>query len=196
MTKKLKTSSDKRTTAGANPGKKEGDKMKAILMDSYDILEEREIENLIQLEELNRQAKEATDGNLHWVVNQASRGQYRRERREMSMLDLKELSREELIALKEQIEALLAQTQENKLQVELEYNRYKGTGKCWAARVDPDTRKILGFVDAESVVATDRNKGYKVFLLPDGHYLLCETGSKSQDSRNYVQVEAGESRPF
>jgi hypothetical protein len=46
--------------------------MKAILVEGCNVLEEREIEDLSQLEELNRQAKEATDCNLHWVVREAN----------------------------------------------------------------------------------------------------------------------------
>ena len=106
------------------------------------------------------------------------------------------MTNEELMETKLQIEGLLALRLPHKLQVELEYNLYKGTGKCWAARVDPTTKKILGFVDAESVVKTDRNKGYKVFLLADGYYLTCEAGTKTRDSRSYIKVSNGETENF
>lgn len=111
-------------------------------------------------------------------------------------MELKEMTREELVTLRAQIDDLLADMQENKLLVELAYHGYKGTGKCWAAKVDPQTKKILGFVDAESVVKDGKYTGYKTFYLADGHYLLCETGTKSQDSRRYVKVTDGETEGF
>ena len=113
------------------------------------------------------------------------------------MKELKEMTREELLTLKAEIESLLAaSSQGNKVLVELSYHQYKGTGKCWAAQVAPDTKKILGFVDAESNIRDGKYEGKKTFYLVDGYYLLCETGSKSQDKRRYVQVVDGEMQPF
>ena len=40
--------------------------MKALLMDGRDVLAEQEISGPEELEELNRRAREATDGNLGW----------------------------------------------------------------------------------------------------------------------------------
>ncbi|HBK69850.1 MAG TPA: hypothetical protein DDZ91_14505 [Firmicutes bacterium] len=110
--------------------------------------------------------------------------------------NLKEMSRGELTALRQQINELLAGMQENKLKAELSYHRYKGSGKAWVSKVDSDTKKILGFVDAESNVKTDTYRGYKVFLLPDEFYLFCSEGTKSRDSRRYVEISNGEEKSF
>jgi hypothetical protein len=41
--------------------------MKVILTDGTENFESREINDIAELEDLNRKAKEATDGNLYWV---------------------------------------------------------------------------------------------------------------------------------
>jgi hypothetical protein len=75
--------------------------------------------------------------------------------------------------------------------IELSYNSCKGTGKCWIAKVDPETKKILNFIDAESRQPRDGFSGQKTFSLPliEGNcYLTCESGSKSKDDRTYYKV--------
>lgn len=111
-------------------------------------------------------------------------------------MDLEKMTREEILELRAKIDEILARTQETKYRVELGYNQYKGSGKCWVAKVGPDTKKILGFIDAESVIKRDNYSGRKVFLLPDGHYLFNEEGSKKSDSRRYVRIENGEEKEF
>ena len=110
-------------------------------------------------------------------------------------MELNELTLEELIELREKVEQAIEKCSEdnsNKYQLELNYNHYKGTGKCWVAHVDKKTKKILKFVNAESNVKNDKYKGYKIFLLRDGYYLSCETGTKSNDKRQYFEIVNGE----
>ena len=76
--------------------------------------------------------------------------------------------------------------------VELRYNQYYGSGKCWVAEVDKKTKKILNFIDAESVEKRDWYSGKKIFKLKDGYYLFNQEGSKSNDNREYFQVKNGE----
>lgn len=78
--------------------------------------------------------------------------------------------------------------------MELAYNAYKGTGKCWIAKVDPITKEKLGFLEATARDPRDKYSGTKTFSVPleDGAmYLFCETGSKSSDSRYYRKVVNG-----
>lgn len=107
---------------------------------------------------------------------------------ELKTLDLKQLLELEA-EIKKEIEI---KRTGKKYQLELNYNRYKGSGKCWVAEVDLDTKKILGFIDSESNIKHDNYKGYKVFLLKDGNYLSCETGTKSCDNREYFKIINGE----
>jgi hypothetical protein len=44
--------------------------MKAILTDGYEVFEEREVESLEELTKLNRQANEASDGNIVWQTEE------------------------------------------------------------------------------------------------------------------------------
>lgn len=77
--------------------------------------------------------------------------------------------------------------------VELSYNAYKGTGKAWIAEIDPGTRKILGFLDAESSEKSGY-KGTKRFLVPliEGKcYKTREEGTKSCDTDRIYLVEDG-----
>jgi hypothetical protein len=60
------------------------------------------------------------------------------------------------------------------------------------ANVNEDTKKILGFVDAESHIKHGTYKGDKVFLLKDGYYLSCEEMTKSSDKRTYFKILNGE----
>jgi len=78
--------------------------------------------------------------------------------------------------------------------IKLSYNRYKGSGKCWIAQVDERTKKIQGFINAESVQKRDSYSGQKTFEVPlteGACYLFCESGTKSSDSRHYKKVENG-----
>lgn len=113
------------------------------------------------------------------------------------MINLKGLSAEELKNLIEQATIELnSRPTTKKLIVTLEYNKYKGSGKCWIANVDPQTKKILGFLNAESVQETGMNKGKKTFSVPDGHYLFCQSDSGSSDSKKYYRVQGGEKTEF
>ena len=114
------------------------------------------------------------------------------ERRIYMLENLKDLSVSELESLKNQIEIEIAQRSGNKHLLHLSYNQYKGSGKCWVARINPETKKILGFVDAESVQKDGNYKGEKTYELIDGNYLSCESGSKSTDNRTYFQIKDGE----
>ncbi len=80
--------------------------------------------------------------------------------------------------------------------VDLEYNQFKGSGKCWIAMVDSNTKKILSFVNAESVQKNGNTKGFKTFKVCDGYYLSCETGTKSYDRREYFRVKDGKIQEF
>lgn len=113
-------------------------------------------------------------------------------------MNINNMNLEELLELKQQIEVLMKEKQNTvePLIIELYFNRYKGSGKCWIANVDPKTKKILNFVDAESVQKRDSYSGKKTFAVTDGYYLFCESGSKSTDSRIYYKVENGEMIQF
>lgn len=111
-------------------------------------------------------------------------------------MNLENLTLAELEALRDEIDAHIAQKKPSKLIVELDYNKYKGSGKCWIAKVDPDTKKIQGFLDAESVQPRDNYSGKKTFVLFDGYYLFCQSGSKSTDSRNYYRIKNGIKEEF
>lgn len=110
--------------------------------------------------------------------------------------NLKEMTNEELKSLLSEIQAELAnRTANNSKIVELSYNKYKGTGKCWIASIVKETKKIVSFLEAESVQPRDNYSGKKTFSVPliEGKsYLFCESGSKSTDSRDYYTVENGE----
>lgn len=107
-------------------------------------------------------------------------------------MDLKNMKTEELLALQEAIQKEL-NNRSGKVIVELGYHKYKGTGKCWVAEIDPATKKKLGFVDAVGHEYIDKYRGVKTFELQEGKtYELCETGTKSNDSRRIVTVIGGE----
>jgi len=42
--------------------------MKAVLSDGAEVFKVREIDDIVELEELNRRATEATGGNLFWFL--------------------------------------------------------------------------------------------------------------------------------
>lgn len=114
----------------------------------------------------------------------------------IATVDLKSLSTPELCALFGEVEQEIARRRENKREVvSLSYNHYKGSGKCWIARVDSATKKIIDFLQSESVQRRDNYSGQKTFSVPitEGTcYLFCESGSKSNDSRSYRKVINGE----
>jgi len=98
---------------------------------------------------------------------------------------------EELIAMKTAIEEELKK-RNGKVVIKLNFNQYKGTGKCWVAIIDPATKEKLGFVNAISVNKTSTYKGEKVFELEEGKtYMTNEAGSKSSDDRKIVVVSEG-----
>lgn len=107
--------------------------------------------------------------------------------------DLKELEIDDLFKVKDElIKVINSKRTSSKYKLELAYNQYRGSGKCWVANVDTDTKKILNFINCESNVKEEQYKGYKVFLLEDGYYLSCETGTKSNDKRAYFEIKNGE----
>ena len=48
--------------------------MKAVLTDGAEVFKVREIDGIAELEELNRRATEATDGNLFWILEPEKTG--------------------------------------------------------------------------------------------------------------------------
>jgi hypothetical protein len=77
----------------------------------------------------------------------------------------------------------------------LSYNTYKGTGKCWIAIINPKTKKILSFLNTESIQKRDKYSGQKTFEIPlkEGQaYQIRETGSKSSDHNEYLIVQNGQ----
>ena len=106
-------------------------------------------------------------------------------------MNFEDMSLEDLIKLKEKIETLISQKQEKKVVITLSYNHYKGSGKCWVAKIEPNTKKILNFVNAVGVDKRDNYRGTKNFELSDGYYLRCQEGSKKNDDRKYFQILSG-----
>ena len=79
--------------------------------------------------------------------------------------------------------------------LELEANYYKGSGKCWCAKVDPKTKKILEFLTPENVEKKEGfnyklTKTFKIF--EDGCYKARTENTKSFDLDFYFTVENGE----
>lgn len=111
--------------------------------------------------------------------------------------EIKQLSLEELIVIKEIVDSLVDSLIEHKaIVIELEFNQFKGSGKCWVAKVDAKTKKVLSFIDAESNQRIGNTKGYKTFVLKDGRYLSCETGTKSYDKKECFRVKDGQVLEF
>lgn len=107
------------------------------------------------------------------------------EREEMEKLNNEELNK--IIILAQEI---IGSRNGKKLEVHLHSNKYKGSGKCWVAKVD-EFKKIVGFVDPHTTIPNGYQKE-KIYFLSDGKYLLCQTGSKSHDERRYITVQNGE----
>ena len=98
---------------------------------------------------------------------------------------------EELIAMKTAIEEELKK-KSGKVVIKLNFNQYKGSGKCWVAIIDPATKEKLGFVNAISVNKTRNYSGEKVFELEEGKtYMTNEAGTKSSDERKIIIVSEG-----
>lgn len=112
---------------------------------------------------------------------------------------LKELTVDELHELAAQVADEIDRKAEKQFAVvELSYNAYKGSGKCWVAKVDPQTKAKLGFLDSTARDPRDGYSGTKTFSVPlvEGEmYLFCESGSKSSDSRYYRKVVNGKLEP-
>lgn len=107
-------------------------------------------------------------------------------------MNLKSMTTEELRQLIQDAQTELS-FRSVKVILELEYNRYKGSGKCWVAIVDPDTKKRLGFVNDESTNRRDNYSGKKIFCLTEGPmYEICTSGSKSTDNRYFARVIDGQ----
>lgn len=105
-----------------------------------------------------------------------------------------EWTESELELFKDDIDRLI-KNKSGVVQIELPYNQYKGSGKCWIAEVDKNTKKILRFLNAESVIK-DGHKGTKIFVVKDGYYYLCYEGSSSYDKREYIKISNGEQIEF
>lgn len=86
---------------------------------------------------------------------------------------------------------LLIRDASNTVEVDLEYDQFKGSGKCFVANVDRHTKKILKHIKEESSVSTSKYRGRRYFILVDGFYLTCETGTKAQDNRRYIKISNG-----
>jgi hypothetical protein len=104
-------------------------------------------------------------------------------------MQLESMSIEELNALITRAQEVIASRSEKKYKVHLYADKYKGSGKCWVARVD-DHGKVLGFVEPHAVIP-DRYRQEKIYFLGDGDYLLCETGTKTYDDKKYITVRDG-----
>lgn len=85
-------------------------------------------------------------------------------------------------------EILLKRAKKPYLEVTIDANAFKGTGKCWIQRYTPDG--VRGdFMDPVNVEKPSRYKTEKTFRLPPGLYLVNEAGSKSQDRRYKMLVK-------
>ena len=88
--------------------------------------------------------------------------------------------------------SFLIRDRSNTVEIELMYDKFKGSGKCFVAKVDSETKKILDHINEERTVTMSKYKGKKCFILVDGYYLTCETGTKAQDYRRNIKVNNGE----
>jgi len=102
---------------------------------------------------------------------------------ENTTVNLQKLNMTELCSLFGEVEREIARRKGNEREViSLSYNQYKGSGKCWIARVDNETRKIIDFLQCESVQRRDNYSGKKTFSVPliEGMcYLFCENCTKT-----------------
>lgn len=107
---------------------------------------------------------------------------------------LRELRNWDNTSLMELAESITDIIKENSVTVEinLHYDQFKGSGKCYAARIDPVSRKILDYVEPDRIISQGKYKGEHIYYLLDGYYLLNETGNKAQDYRKYIKVAGGD----
>ncbi|MEW6481957.1 MAG: hypothetical protein AB1397_02980 [bacterium] len=108
----------------------------------------------------------------------------------MERQEMEKMSNDDLNAIITMAQEIIAGRNGKKLEIHLYSHSYKGSGKCWVARID-EYKKILGFVEPHTVIP-DGYRREKVFFLPDGQYLLCSVGSKSHDNRRYITVRDGQ----
>lgn len=115
----------------------------------------------------------------------------------MNTTELKELTIEELESLLEKIKTEIEERkgqEPKKYKTELRQHNFK-RGKAWVQKVNKLGERFE-FVDAISVIKQDNHRLSKIFLLPDGLYLTCESGTKSKERRKYIRVENGEAEEF
>lgn len=109
---------------------------------------------------------------------------------------LENLSNEELEKVIDKINELREKRNGIVANYTLYYNQYKGSGKCWIAVVDKNSKKVLSFAEPENTIK-DGYKGTKEFKLKSGYYLICQEGSKSYDKKEYVFIdEVGNEEEF
>jgi hypothetical protein len=78
------------------------------------------------------------------------------------------------------------------MEIEVEFNQYKGSGKHWVAEVDGNN-KIIGFVKEKRTEYDGKQyKGWKIYELKDGRYMINEAYTGGYDLRQIVKVENGE----
>ena len=103
---------------------------------------------------------------------------------------IKKWDKNSLMELADEINLLIRDAGDN-VEIDLDYDQFKGSGKCFVAKVDKNTKKMLKDIKEESIVSTSKYRGRKHFILPDGYYLTCETGTKAQDNRKYLKIIDG-----
>ena len=104
-----------------------------------------------------------------------------------------QMNEAQLLKLQEAVAARLstfAKTTKQPFVLKLSYNKYKGSGKCWVAKLDEYGGR-LGFVEPHVTRKSDTYRGEKTFLLEDGLYESNEGGTKSNDSRKRFEVKNG-----
>ena len=104
--------------------------------------------------------------------------------------EVKKWDKNSLMELADEI-YLLIRGASNTIEIDLVYDKFKGSGKCFVAKVDKNTKKVLKHIEEESNASTSKYRGRTHFILVDGYYLICETGTKSQDIRRYIKVNNG-----
>lgn len=71
--------------------------------------------------------------------------------------------------------------------IEIQCNKYKGSGKAWVARVNQHG-KILEFLKPYCVERKEY-KSRKVYFLLPGTYEICEEGTQKYDERYKLEVK-------
>ncbi len=79
--------------------------------------------------------------------------------------------------------------------VELNYNEWVGSGRCYIAEINPETKRIISLLNCESRRPRNSHSGTKIYHLPlinEATYFICESGDKSgHDIRTYKTVKDG-----